>query len=158
MCGETYPQNTLEKFIVNVFQTRRRLEMETLSELLALCGGNPLGVPSHKVSAMWRFRVSLNKLLNKRSSCLWRETPWQPCDFTVMRQSSIVHDSIITRPCFNINQPTLKQCLLEDKYQCALSHTALISFWCVRNGVIKHVLQINIVYNIFIHIHVNIFK
>ena len=48
----------------------------------AFCEGNPPvtgGFPSQR-SEMWSFgglfEVSLNKLLNKQSSCWWFETPW----------------------------------------------------------------------------------
>ena len=66
----------------------RHHELETISILLALCEGNlPVtgGFPSQRV-IMWSFDVlfdvSLNKLLNKQSSCRWSEMLWCSCDVT----------------------------------------------------------------------------
>ena len=67
-----------------------RYQMETFSGLLALFDGNPPvtgGFPSQ--SPVKRrfdvfFYVRLNKRLNKQWSCRWFETPWYPCDVTVM--------------------------------------------------------------------------
>ena len=37
------------------------------------------------------FNVTLNKLLNKQSSCWWFETPWRSCDVNVMVISKSCH-------------------------------------------------------------------
>ena len=43
----------------------------------------------HKILARWSFyvflAVSLYKLLNKQSSCLWFDMPWCSCDIMVMQ-------------------------------------------------------------------------
>ena len=58
--------------------------METLSTLLDLCEGDPPvtgGFPSQRTGNLdfdVFFDVSLNKRLNKPSSCRWFETPWRP--------------------------------------------------------------------------------
>ena len=69
-----------------------RHDVETLSALLALCGGihwSP--VVRLKRIQQWFFLfslfVSLNKLLNIQSSYRWLETSWRLCDVAAMRCS-----------------------------------------------------------------------
>ena len=67
-------------------------DMEMLSELLALCEGNPpvtgWKVSSRKGLIMQSCAVfydfSWNKLWNKQLSCQWFEMPWRSCGVTVM--------------------------------------------------------------------------
>ena len=64
--------------------------MEALSELLALCEGNPPvtgGFTSQKASSTGfdiYFNVSLNKLLKNQLNIQWFDTSWRSCDITVM--------------------------------------------------------------------------
>ena len=53
-----------------------------LSSLLVLCAGNLLFTLSY-VETNCLIVVSLNKLLNKRSTCRWNGKPWLWCDATV---------------------------------------------------------------------------
>ena len=59
-------------------------ESDKLCTLLALCEG----IPSHKGPVMWSFDisfvVSLNKALNKQSSCPWFVMPKYSCDVLVI--------------------------------------------------------------------------
>ena len=64
--------------------------IESISELLALCDGNPPvtgGFPSQRASNTGFgvfFDVSQNELLSKHLICQWFETPWCSCDVTVI--------------------------------------------------------------------------
>ena len=59
--------------------------METLSALSALWGEPPFTVEMVSNAAFYTpVDVSLNKLLDKQSSCNWFEAPWHLCDITKM--------------------------------------------------------------------------
>ena len=68
--------------------------MEAFSSLLALCEGKPSvtgRIPSQKSINVepWFFSCAgLNKLLNKQSNNRWSETPWAPCNVTVVNLQS----------------------------------------------------------------------
>ena len=59
---------------------------ETLPTILVLCAGKPPVGFTHKRTVRSFdvcFVTSLNKVLDKQSSCRWFESPWCPCDITV---------------------------------------------------------------------------
>ena len=60
-----------------------RHHMEMFSALLSLSVEN--SVERDRYVELWCFvNSSLNRLLNKQSSCRWFELPWRSCDLTVM--------------------------------------------------------------------------
>ena len=86
---------------IHARETRWRHGMEALSELLALCEGNPI---PHKGSVVQCcgvfFVVSLNNLPNKQSSCWWFETPQNLCDIIAMNteRSRYIKDTFLQDP------------------------------------------------------------
>ena len=72
-----------------LFLLLRRHKMKTLSALWYLWGGGGGGtghrwIPLTKEEYDVLFCIILNNLSDLQSSCRWFETPWHPCDLTLM--------------------------------------------------------------------------